>query len=55
MDKKFSKMLTKNDPFDFHCSKGADKNLRVRIKVILSGTGVQWGCGYKMVRPQLTL
>ena len=49
----FSKMLTKNEPFDFHCSLGDDKNLRVRIQVILGGTGVRYG--YKMVHPQLTL
>ena len=36
LDKNFSKMLTKNEPFDCHCSKGADKNLRVHIPVILS-------------------
>ena len=35
LDTNFSKMLTKNEPFDFHCSKGADKNLRVHIPVIL--------------------
>ena len=38
LDTNFSKMLTKDEPFDFHCSKGADKNLRVHIiPVILSG------------------
>lgn len=44
LDKIFSKMPTKNEPFDFHCSKGAEKNMRVHIQVILSGSGVQWGC-----------
>ena len=44
LDTNFSKMLTKNEPFDFHCAKGADKNLRVHIPVILSGPGVQRGC-----------
>ena len=39
LDTDFSKMLTRNEPFDFHCSKGADKNLRVHIPVILSGAG----------------
>ena len=39
LDTIFSKMLTKNEPFDFHCLKGADKNLRVHIPVILSGAG----------------
>ena len=29
LDTKISKMLTKTEPFDFHCSKGADKYLRV--------------------------
>lgn len=39
LDTIFSKMLTKNESFDFHCLKGAVKNLRVHIPVILSGAG----------------
>ena len=42
-----SKLLTKSEPFGFHFSKGADKNLRVRIPVIRGGAGgVGEGGGY---------
>ena len=33
----FSKVPTKKEPFGFHFSKGADKNLRVRNLVIFGG------------------
>lgn len=39
LDTNFSKMLTKNEPFDFPCSKGADKNLRVHFPVIHKRAG----------------
>ena len=41
----FSKLPTKSEPFGFHFSTGADKNLRVRIPVILGGAGGGGGGG----------